>query len=77
VDNRWDNDVQDVEYAPENAARWAGRKVRLLRFAIPCHYLLKTVSHSSLASLLSDGEGKTKGEGCGFYEKGWCFIQLS
>jgi len=29
VENRWDNDVQNVEYAPENAARWAGRKVRL------------------------------------------------
>ena len=63
MDNRWNNDVQNVEYAPEKAAMWAGRKVRLLYFAIPCHYLLKTVSHSSLASLLSDGEGKAKGEG--------------
>ena len=32
-------------------------------------------SNSSLASLWSDGEGKAKG--CGFYERGWCFVQLS
>ncbi|OCL05520.1 hypothetical protein AOQ84DRAFT_258549, partial [Glonium stellatum] len=27
MDRRWDNSVQDVEDVPEDAARWAGRKV--------------------------------------------------
>ena len=35
MDNRWNNDVQDVEYAPEKAAMWAGRKVRLPLFRNP------------------------------------------
>ena len=51
MDNRWDNDVQNVEYAPENAARWAGRKVRLplFRNSMP----LSTSNRLSLFACLS------------------------